>query len=328
MVCNGKRWHIVLFALLAVLVAMAMAPTRAYATVGWKNFGGKWYHYNKKGVMQTGWYEEKETSDDGSYHWSEWYYLGKNGAAVTGWQKINGTWYYFDEDTDNPPFMYRDIRTPIGEDEYYFAPSGALMTGWIEESWVETGEKITFWYYAKPSGALVTGWLKSGGKWYYFSEDHIMVAGRTEYIDGKWYGFKTSGVLATGWFSEISYGKKRTTLWYYMNSSGVAQRGWQKIGGSWYYFEKNKDSAPIMYSNGLYKIGGKYYYFNKGGDMATGWKKISGKYYYFNPSDGAMVRSRWVGNYYLKANGVMATYEWVDGGKYHVNKDGVYDKKR
>lgn len=45
-----------------------------------------------------------------------------------------------------------------------------------------------------------------------------------------------------------------------------------------------------------------------------------------NPSDGAMVKNRWVGNYYLKADGTMATNEWVDGGKYFVDEYGKWVK--
>ena len=41
-----------------------------------------------------------------------------------------------------------------------------------------------------------------------------------------------------------------------------------------------------------------------------------------------MAKSKWVGNYYPKADGTMATSEWVDGGRYHVDKNGKYDKKR
>ncbi|MCR2029236.1 hypothetical protein NSA08_10825 [Adlercreutzia muris] len=34
----------------------------------------------------------------------------------------------------------------------------------------------------------------------------------------------------------------------------------------------------------------------------------------------------WVGNYYLKSSGAMATNQWI--GKYHVNGSGLWDRTR
>ena len=50
--------------------------------------------------------------------------------------------------------------------------------------------------------------------------------------------------------------------WYYLGSDGYMVKGWQKING-------------------------KTYFFNRYGVMKTGWQKIDGKWYYFNAS-GAM----------------------------------------
>ncbi len=42
---------------------------------------------------------------------------------------------------------------------------------------------------------------------------------------------------------------------------------------------------------------------------------------------GAMAVSKWInGTYYVKANGVMATNEWVDGGRYYVDGNGKWVK--
>ena len=42
-----------------------------------------------------------------------------------------------------------------------------------------------------------------------------------------------------------------------------------------------------------------------------------------------MRKNNWVQTggkwYYLKSDGSMAVNEWVDGGKYHVNGNGVWD---
>ena len=34
----------------------------------------------------------------------------------------------------------------------------------------------------------------------------------------------------------------------------------------------------------------------------------------------------WIGNYYLKGSGAMATNQWI--GRYHVNASGKWDKTR
>lgn len=58
--------------------------------------------------------------------------------------------------------------------------------------------------------------------------------------------------------------------------------------------------------------------------MAIGWLQIDGFYYYFAGS-GEKVCNTWIGDYYLKEDGKMAVNEWVDGGKYYVDHNGVWD---
>ena len=56
--------------------------------------------------------------------------------------------------------------------------------------------------------------------------------------------------------------------------------------------------------------------------MLTGWQLIDDLWYYFD-EPGAMVSSRWIGNYYVQADGSMATSQWV--GDYYVDSDGLWD---
>ena len=56
-------------------------------TDGWKIIKGKWYFFNKSGIMENNAYRNG-------------YYLTNNGAwddkpSVTGWKKIGNSWYYF-----------------------------------------------------------------------------------------------------------------------------------------------------------------------------------------------------------------------------------------
>mgnify|MGYP000644684934 CR=1 FL=1 len=48
----------------------------------------------------------------------------------------------------------------FGTNRYYFAESGAMMTGWIYE------EETDQWYHANEDGALTTGWYQAGNAWY------------------------------------------------------------------------------------------------------------------------------------------------------------------
>ena len=65
------------------------------------------------------------------------------------------------------------------------------------------------------------------------------------------------------------------------------------------------------------------YYFDSNGYVVTGWQVINGNWYYFNGS-GAMLKSQWIGNYYVGKDGIMATSSWVDNNQYYVNENGVY----
>jgi len=55
--------------------------------------------------------------------------------------------------------------------------------------------------------------------------------------------------------------------------------------------------------------------------MVTGWKSLNDTYYFFDAS-GAMVKNRWIGNYYLLGDGTMAKNQWI--GSYYVGSDGCW----
>ena len=99
-------------------------------------------------------------------------------------------------------------------------PEETVQTGWIKESY--TYKKATFynWYYADSNGELVKGWDVINGVTYYFSEDDgRMYSDGIHEIDGNDYFFYLSGALGTGWIYD--------DVWYYADSNGVLQSGWQ-----------------------------------------------------------------------------------------------------
>ena len=148
-----------------------------------------------------------------------------------------------------------------------------------------------------------------------------------------WCFFK-DGLPVTGW-------QKIDGTWYYFDSSGYMQTGWKKIGSKWFYFASNGamqtgwqqiskkwyyfNGSGVMQTGWLNKSS-KWYYLESSGEMVTGWKKISSKWYYFE-SSGSMVTGwkrinrKW---YYFLSGGAMVTgTRKIDGKTYTFNASGV-----
>lgn len=213
------------------------------------------------------------------------------------WMKSGSRWWY----------RYNDGSYPAGE----LCKIGNTWYGFDAAGWMQTGWAIhnSTWYYFTESGAMQTGWLLDRGTWYYLSADGKMVTGFIT-IGGTQYYMHGNGKMATGW----QYLNKS---WYYFTGSGAMQTGWLLDGGNWYYFEPD---TGIMYANQWLNDN---YYFGNSGAMAVGWALIDEKWYYFN-ADGCKITNQWSGNYYLKEDGSMAVNEWVDGGRYFVDSNGVW----
>ena len=117
---------------------------------GWQQIGGKWFIFDKWGVMLTGWQQA-----DG-----KWYYFNADGTMATGWKKVNGNYYYFGGDG----LMRRGWKKISGK-YYFFNSAGHMKTGWMRSS----GN----WYYLKSDGSMATGSLKIDGKTYKFTSSGI-----------------------------------------------------------------------------------------------------------------------------------------------------------
>ena len=224
-------------------------------------------------------------------------------ATVTGTWKHNskGWWYAYSNGT------YAKGMKKIGNATYYFDSKGWMKTGWQHA----TGNSD--WYYFSKSGAMKTGWLKSGGKWYYLNpSDGKMKTGFYNVGKTRYYS-NGSGVMKTGW-------QKISNSWYYFASSGAMKTGWAKVSGKWYYL-----NSEGKMQTGKQVISGKTYFLNSSGAMRTGWIKDGSAWRYANKS-GAMQTSKWIGNYYVDANGTMLTNQWVktNGKEYYVNKSGKW----
>ena len=135
------------------------------------------------------------------------------------------------------------------------------------------------------------------------------------------------------------------------SSDALAAQGWVKTGNAWYFYNQNGTLARNAWA-GNYWLGadgkmvtnawvdnGRYYVDANGAwvkgaqkpatpkpvvAQKQGWVQSGGAWYFYH--QGQIVRNAWVGSYWLGADGKMATSSWVDGGRYYVGANGVWDK--
>ena len=260
--------------------------------------------------VKEGWQEEN----------NNWRFYEHN-KPVTNWKKIQGKWYYFNNDGN------RLSNTTF--DGYVFNKDGVMA----ENGWNFINGK---WYFANSSGKISQNkWEKIGGAWYYFDKDGIMLSNTT--FDS--YLLTKSGAMATNGWAKIDQN------WYYATSSGkISQDKWEKVNGSWYYFDKKGimlssttfkgylfNNSGAMAENSWVKIKDTWFYANASGKFVQNkWEKISGSWYSF-AQDGAMLADKWSGSYYLKTNGAMADNEWIFDKNYNswffLKRGGMYASK-
>ena len=130
------------------------------------------------------------------------------------------------------------------------------------------------------------------------------------------------------------------------SSDALAAQGWVKSGNAWYFYKQNGTLTRNAWA-GNYWLGadgkmatnawvdnGRYYVDANGAwvkgaqkpavAQKQGWVQSGGAWYFYH--QGQIVRNAWVGSYWLGADGKMATSAWVDGGRYYVGANGVWDK--
>ena len=229
----------------------------------WEKINGAWYRFDESGAMLTNTvYNDYLLQSSGAMHekgWlkmdEKWYYATDSGKIIRNkWEKINGSWYRFDESgTMLSKTIYND---------YLLKTSGAMA----EKDWVQMDEK---WYYATDSGkAIRDKWEKINGSWYSFHKDGDMLSSQWK----EKYYLKDSGAMAQSeWFFDKKYDS-----WFYLKSDGAyAENQWQ---GSYYlksygYMAKNEWIFDKSYN--------AWYYLKEDGEYVTGNFTINGKDYSF-----------------------------------------------
>lgn len=102
-----------------------------YVKFCWNSIDGTWYHFDRYGIMQTGWLQNDAT----------WYYLSNSGGMVTNWYKVGDTWYFF---AGSGAMQTGWLQQ--GDTWYFLNLSGAMATGWQQINGT--------WYYFYSSGAM------------------------------------------------------------------------------------------------------------------------------------------------------------------------------
>ena len=288
----------VLTVLATPMAVNAVANSDVLAAQGWVKTGNAWYFYNQNGTLARN-------------SWSGNYWLGADGRMATN------AW--------------------VDGGRYYVGSNGL---------WVKGAQKPAV---TKPE-VKKQGWVQNGSAWNYYYQGNIV---RNAWIGSYWLG--TDGRMATNsWVDNGRYYVGANGLWDKSAKKQevkpeVKKNGWIKEGSTWYYYE-NGTLARNKWISSTYWVGadgkmatdswvdgGRYYVGANGAWVKdakkqevksevkkNGWLKEGSTWYYYG--NGTLARNKWVGNYWLGADGKMATNAWVDNGRYYVDSSGAWVK--
>ncbi len=308
--------------------------------IGENSWTGFFYYFDKKGVLQTGWFPYKDSMGyaDADGHMRIGLDLGNPIPHGTHLQQVDGDWYYFDGDGSIVTNMV--VWDNYYKNRYYMDSSGKgipLLN-------ITEKEKVTGVYQVKEgkwkSSSVI---LNADGtaKLYFYNNDLDTYQKDTyqwiirnggvvlkdssfgEYTEECAIRFDETGTLhiimmgnhayPVGGYTDLYPDGKYKTLVF---SPVETQNGWIEADGGWLYY---MDGEPV---EGWQDIEGKRYYFTSEGVMKTGWLQDGSEWYFFT-SDGAMVTG-WQRDsgawYYLKPSGEMATGWQNDGGVWYYLK--------
>ena len=241
--------------------------TGALQAVGQKNINGRWYLFDNKGYVLSGFQRI------GNQHKTVYYDV--NTAQMQYGQKhINGSWYLFDNVTGA---MKTGLQRIASQNKtVYYDNSGRMQYGQkrINGSW---------YLFDNVTGAMKTGFqrIANQNKTVYYDNSGKMQYGQKR-INGSWYLFdNVTGAMKTG-LQRIANQNK--TVYY--DKSGKMQYGQRRINGSWYLF----DDVTGAMKTGLQFIEGqkKLVFYGSDGKMKYGVQRIGNKKFSFNRTTGAL----------------------------------------
>ena len=334
---------------------------------GWVLSGGQYYYYENGVKVRGRWVGQYYIGDNGRMMTNDvtpdGYFVGADGKylkntiyyniviksdgkiAKNEWVKINGKWYYADEDGFNNCFCPLAV---INGNLYQFDENGVLIktlaTGVANNTWYKIGNEWTF----IRDGQIAFGAFEYNNAWYYIGSDGLMLKngiGFNVYY-GKQYYFGANGkadLTLTGWKDGYYFGEDHSAntgwitvngkLYHAYSGSGSKNRSeYELIDGVLYKFNKNGSLSNEVYkANGWLKLGDDYYFFVNG-KAQTGIVNVSGKLYAFN-SDGILVKncvfldaSSWPEKiYYIGSDGAVerkAGFRTIHGKQMYFNANG------
>ena len=255
--------------------------------------------------------------------------------AAQGWVKTGNAWYFYNQNGT--------LARNAWAGNYWLGADGKM----VANAWVDNGR-----YYVDANGAWVKGaqkpavaqkqgWIQNGSAWNYYYQGNIV---RNAWIGSYWLG--TDGRMATNsWVDNGRYYVGANGVWdKTVKKPEVKKNGWIKEGNTWYYYENGALARNKWVGNYWLGTDGKMatsswvdndrYYVDGNGAWVkdakrpevkkNGWVKEGSTWYYYE--NGALARNKWIGNYWLGADGKMATSSWVDNGRYYVGANGLWDK--
>ena len=290
------------------------------------------------------------------------YYVGSNGLWVKGaqkpaaakpevkkqgWVQNGSAWNYY--------YQGNIVRNAwIGS--YWLGADGRMATS----AWVDGGR-----YYVGTNGVWdktvkkqetpkpevkKNGWIKEGSTWYYFEDGTLA---RNKWVGNYWLG--ADGKMATSsWVDNDRYYVDANGAWVKDAKKPEAakpvekKQGWVKEGNAWYFYYQGqitrnawvgsywlgsdgKMATSSWVDNGRYYVGANGLWDKnakkpevKAAVKKNGWEKEGDTWYYYE--NGTLARNKWAGNYWLGADGRMATNAWVDNGRYYVDGSGAWVK--
>ena len=342
----------VLTVLATPIAVNAVASNDAQAAQGWVKSGNAWYLYNQNGtVVRNAWAGNYWLGADGRMATNAWvdggrYYVGSNGAWVKGaqhqttaseikqgWTKVGNAWYFYN---------HGKVVANAWIGNYWLGADGRMATNvWVDGGRYYVGTDGSWVKGAQNTTTVKNGWVKEGYTWYYYKNGSVV---RNAWAGNYWLG--ADGRMATNaWVDGGRHYVGADGAWVKgaQNTTSV-KSGWVKEGYTWYYYKNGSVvrnawagnywlGADGRMATNAWVDGGRYYVGTDGAwvkgaqhtaAVKNGWVKEGSAWYYYK--NGSLARNAWAGNYWLGADGKMATNSWVDNNRYYVGNDGAWIK--
>ena len=265
---------------------------------GWVQNGSAWNYYYQGNIVRNSWVGSYWLGNDGRMATSSWvdggrYYVGANGV----WDKT------VKKQEAPKPEVKKNGWVKEGSTWYYYENGTLARNKWISS---------TYWVGA--DGKMITSSWVDGGR-YYVGANGAWVR------DAKKPEAAKPVEKKQGWVKEGN-------AWYFYYQGQITRNAWV---GSYWLGSDGKMATSSWVDNGRYYVGvnGLWDKSAKKQEVKSevkknGWVKEGNTWYYYE--NGILAHNKWAGNYWLGADGKMATNAWVDNGRYYVDGSGTWVK--